>query len=298
MLPSHCSLTPKEFGSYEASMFQQDPKMFQITRNDQLNPEDIHFFSGLVTSWRKLLLKTYLDGMSHHTVHEELERYHSQSLDTQTLTFVTALDCTLVDVSVDNIFKACLTDLSSLNPTMQAKLRTLYQCFGVFYSSANEGITVRQLLATYGYNVESYPFSAVVPVYMQDTKMVNYLKSDMFKSPWAESIEVEEFFMKTCQTLKTFLANPVLHLCFFNLILCNLADKFGSSHNFLPGKLKTILFKEMLMKSQDSNLANHRFTQLISTVHDVEECARILERATLIKETHIDLQDIDVVNLE
>ena len=54
----------------------------------------------------------------------------------------------------------------------------------------------------------------------------------------------------------------------------------------------------MLMKSQDSNLANHRFTQLISTVHDVEECARILERATLIKETHIDLQDIDVVNLE
>jgi len=54
----------------------------------------------------------------------------------------------------------------------------------------------------------------------------------------------------------------------------------------------------MLMKSQDSNLANHRFTQLISTVHDVEECARILERASLIKETHIDLQDIDVVPLE
>ena len=259
MLPSHCSLTPKEFGSDEASMFQQDPKMFQITRNDQLNPEDIHFFSGLVTSWRKLLLKTYLDGMSHHTVHEELERYHSQSLDTQTLTFVTALDCTLVDVSVDNIFKACLTDLSSLNPTMQAKLRTLYQCFGVFYSSANEGITVRQLLATYGYNVESYPFSAVVPVYMQDTKMVNYLKSDMFKSPWAESIEVEEFFMKTCQTLKTFLANPVLHLCFFNLILCNLADKFGSSHNFLPGKkiieygyvIKSKLLQNKVLKYQN-----------------------------------------------
>jgi len=54
----------------------------------------------------------------------------------------------------------------------------------------------------------------------------------------------------------------------------------------------------MLRKSQDSNLANHRFTQLISTIHDVEECARILEIATLIKETHIDLQDFDVALLE
>jgi len=59
-----------------------------------------------------------------------------------------------------------------------------------------------------------------------------------------------------------------------------------------------ILYKEMLRKSQDSNLTNHRFTQLISTVHDVEECVRILERATLIKETKIDLQDIDVAPLE
>jgi len=54
----------------------------------------------------------------------------------------------------------------------------------------------------------------------------------------------------------------------------------------------------MLRKSQDSNLANHRFTQLISTIHDVEECVRSLERATLIKETRIDLQDIDVATLE
>ncbi len=45
-------------------------------------------------------------------------------------------------------------------------------------------------------------------------------------------------------------------------------------------------------------LRGHRFTQLISTVHDVEECVRILERATLIKETKIDLQDIDVAPLE
>ena len=59
-----------------------------------------------------------------------------------------------------------------------------------------------------------------------------------------------------------------------------------------------ILYKEMLRKSQDSNLANHRFNQLISTIHDVEECARILERASLIKETHIDLEDIDVAPLE
>ena len=227
--------TSKKFGSDEANMFQQDPKMFQITRNDQLNPEDIHFFSGLVTSWRKLLLKTYLDGMSHNTVHEELERYHSQSLDARTLTFDTALDCTLVDISVDNIFNACLTDLPGLNPTMQAKLRTLHQCFGVFFSSANEGLTCRQFLAIYGYNVESYPFSAVVPVYMQDAEMVDYLKSDMFKSPWAESLEVEEFFMKICNTLKSFLSDPVLNLCFFNLLLCNLVDKLGSSHNFLPG---------------------------------------------------------------
>ena len=59
-----------------------------------------------------------------------------------------------------------------------------------------------------------------------------------------------------------------------------------------------ILYKEMLTKSQDSNLANHRFTQLISTIHDVDECARILERVTLIKDTNIDLQDIDVAPLE
>ena len=225
----------KIFGSYEATMFQQDPKMFQITRNDQLNPEDIHFFSGLVTSWRKLLLKTFLDGMSSHSVYEEIDKYHMQSLDARTLTFDTALDCTLIDLSNDNIFNACLTDFPGLNNTMQAKLRTLHQCFGVFFSSANEGLTSRQFLATYGYNVESYPFSAIVPVYMQDTKMVNYLKSGMFQSPWAESIEVEEFFIKTCQTLKTFLNSPVLHLCFFNLLLCNLADKFGGFHNFLPG---------------------------------------------------------------
>ena len=227
------------FGSNEACMFQQDPKMFQISRNDQLNPEDIHFFSGLVTSWRKLLLKTYLDGMSHPSVHEEIEQYHNQSLDAQTLTFGTALDCTLVDVSVDNIFKASLADLLCLNPTMQAKLRTLHQCFGVFFSSANEGITSRQFLATHGYNVESYPFNAIIPVYMQDSKMVDYLKSGMFKSPWAESLEVEEFFMKTCQTLKSFLNDPVLNLCFFNLLLCNLVDKLGSSHNFLPGIIIT-----------------------------------------------------------
>ena len=229
----------KKFGFDEASMFQKDPKMFQITRNDQLNPEDIHFFSGLVTSWRKLLLKTYLDGMSYPSVHEEIERYHNQSLDAQTLTFGTALDCTLVDVSVDNIFKASLADLLCLKPTMQAKLRTLYQCVGVFFSSANEGITERQFLATYGYNVESYPFNAIIPVYMQDLKMVDYLKSGMFKSPWAESLDVEEFFIKTCQTLKTFLDNPVLNLCFFNLLLCNLVDKLGSSHNFLPGIIIT-----------------------------------------------------------
>ena len=59
-----------------------------------------------------------------------------------------------------------------------------------------------------------------------------------------------------------------------------------------------ILYKEMLTKSQDSNLANHRFTKLISTIHDVEECARILERVTLIKDSNIDLQDIDVAALE
>ena len=59
-----------------------------------------------------------------------------------------------------------------------------------------------------------------------------------------------------------------------------------------------ILYKEMLKKSQDSQLANHRFNQLISTIHDVEECARILERASLIKDANIDLQDIDVAPLE
>ena len=32
--------------------------------------------------------------------------------------------------------------------------------------------------------------------------------------------------------------------------------------------------------------------------NDVEECARILERVTLIKDTNIDLQDIDVAPLE
>ncbi len=203
----------KIFGSYEATMFQQDPKMFQITRNDQLNPEDIHFFSGLVTSWRKLLLKTYLDVMSFHSIHEEVDKYHMQSLDSCTLTYDTALDNTMTDVALDNI--ACFTDISGLNLSMQAKLRTLYQCFEIFSSSAFEGVTMRQSLATYGYNVESHPFSTIIPVYMQDLKVFDYLKSGMFKSPWAESLEVEEFFMKTCRTLKTFLANPVLHLCFF-----------------------------------------------------------------------------------
>ena len=227
----------KTFGSDEASMFQQDPKMFQITRSDQLNPEDIHFFTGLVTSWRKILLKTCLDGMSSHSIHEEVEKYHKQSCDSSTLTYDTALDNTMIDLALDNI--ACFTDISGLNLSMQEKLRTLYQCFEIFSSSAFEGVTMRQSFATYGYNVESHPFSAIIPVYMQDMKIVDYLKSGMFKSPWAESLEVEEFFVKTCQTLKTFLSDPVLHLCFFNLLLCNFADQFGSSRNFCTGIIIT-----------------------------------------------------------
>ena len=247
----------KKFGSDEASMFQQDPKMFQITRNDQLNPEDIHFFSGLVTSWRKFLLKTYLDVMSSHSIHEEVDKYHMQSLDSSTLTYDTALDNTMTSVALDNI--ACFTNISGLNPSMQAKLRTLLQCFQIFCSSALEGVTTRQSLATYGYNVESHPFSAIIPVYMQDLKVFDYLKSGMFKSPWAESLEVEEFFMKTCRTLKTFLDNPVLHLCFFNLLLYYFIDKLDSSHNFLPG-IKIIEYGYVI----ESNLLRNKVLKCLN----------------------------------
>jgi hypothetical protein len=63
------------------------------------------------------------------------------------------------------------------------------------------------------------------------------MKSDMFKSPWAESLEVEEFFVKTCQTLKTFLADPVINLLFQNLVFFNSIVECENFLNFLPGKI-------------------------------------------------------------
>ncbi|XP_023348803.1 uncharacterized protein LOC111717542 [Eurytemora carolleeae] len=276
----------------------KNPKLFHMSINNQLNPEDVQIFSGVVTSWRKLLLKIYEDGMSYNFVQQEMDKIHDQTLDVQSLTYDPALDCTLVDLAVDNILSAVVKDIFDLDPSVQTNFKTLYQCYYIFYSSAKEGTTMRQSLATFGFNVESYPFSAIMPVHIHDMKIVDFMKSDMFKSPWAESLEVEEFFVKTCQTLKTFLADPVINLLYQNLVFFNSIVECENFLNFLPGKLKMILYKEMLKKSQDSNLANHRFTQLISTINDVEECARILERASLIKETHIDLQDIDVSPLE
>lgn len=229
-----------------AGMLIQDPKVFHMFRNDQLDPEDVHCFSGVVTSWRKLLLKIYEDGMSYNSVHEEMDKFHDQTLDVQSLTYDPALDCTLVDLAVDNILSASVKDIFDLDPSVQTNFKSLYQCYYIFISSAKEGTTMRQSLATFGFNVESYPFSAIMPVHMHDMKIVDFMKSDMFKSPWAESLQVEEFFLKTCQTLKTFLADPVIDLLFLNLVLFNSIVGCESFLNVLPGKiflLKHIFFK-------------------------------------------------------
>ena len=232
-----------------AGMLIQDPKVFHMFRNDQLDPEDVHCFSGVVTSWRKLLLKIYEDGMSYNSVHEEMDKFHDQTLDVQSLTYDPALDCTLVDLAVDNILSASVKDIFDLDPSVQTNFKSLYQCYYIFISSAKEGTTMRQSLATFGFNVESYPFSAIMPVHMHDMKIVDFMKSDMFKSPWAESLQVEEFFLKTCQTLKTFLADPVIDLLFLNLVLFNSIVGCESFLNVLPGKI--FLLKHIFSKLQN-----------------------------------------------
>ena len=231
-------------------------KLFHMSINNQLDPEDVQIFSGVVTSWRKLLLKIYEDGMSYNSVQQEMDKFHDQTLDVQSLTYYPALDCTLVDLAVDNILSAALKDIFDLDPSVQTNFKSLYQCYYIFYSSAKEGTTMRQSLATFGFNVESYPFSAIMPVHIHDMKIVDFMKSDMFKSPWADSLEVEEFFVKTCQTLKTFLADPVINLLFQNLVFFNSIVECESFLNFLPGKI--FLSKLYFLCFKTEYLNHHR----------------------------------------
>ena len=239
-----------------AGLLIKNPKLFHMSINDQLDPEDVQFFSGVVTSWRKLLLKIYEDGLSYNSVHEEIDKFYDQTIDAQPLTYDPALDCTLIELAVDNILSASVKDIFDLDPSVQINFKTLYQCYYIFDSSAKEGTTIRQSLATFGFNVESYPFSAIMPVHMQDMKVVDFMKSDMFKSPWAESLEVEEFFIKTCQTLKTFLADPVIDLLFLNLVLFNSIVECESFLNVFPGKI--FLPKLYFLSFKTEHLNHHR----------------------------------------
>ena len=239
-----------------AGLLTKNPKLFHMSINDQLDPEDVQFFSGVVTSWRKLLLKIYEDGLSYNSVHEEIDKFYDQTIDAQPLTYDPALDCTLIELAVDNILSASVKDIFDVDPSVQINFKTLYQCYYIFNSSAKEGTTIRQSLATFGFNVESYPFSAIMPVHMQDMKVVDFMKSNMFKSPWAESLEVEEFFIKTCQTLKTFLADPVIDLLFLNLVLFNSIVECESFINVFPGKI--FLPKLYFLSFKTENLNHHR----------------------------------------
>ena len=197
------------------------------------------------------------------------------------------------EISLQNAEEAEMLDLLwTLAPEIDAEQKTsiiqTYQEYkkviNIFHTHATAHWTMEDVYCRlYGINISSPHIKQFLPPDIASLKLPNILKSSLFSSPWAESLELENFFFETAESLTCVLNNPLWNLFFTTLLVQSTAKDVGSGLNslFIEGHVKGFLFKTLIQITKSSELANRYFNMTMKLIEDVKKCSDIFNKSSI-----------------
>ena len=97
--------------------------------------------------------------------------------------------------------------------------------FDIFRNTIHENATVKEAYLHYGMDLGNIIDDLSRPMILA-YRIPNPLKSDpRFRSPWAQSLALEDYFFKVAAEFKALLGNPVEQMLFWYLLLFRSASR-------------------------------------------------------------------------
>ena len=200
--------------------------------------------------------------------------------------------------------------LWTLAPEIDAEQKTAiiqtYQEYkkvvNIFHSHAAEHWSMEDVYSRlYWINVNSPAIKQFLPADIASLKLPNILKSPLFSSPWAENLELENFFLETAETLVSVVNSAPWNLLFTTLLIQSACKDVGSGLNslFIQGHLKGLLFKTLVQTTKSPDSANRYFSRTFQLIEDIKKCSDIFNKITNMPGCNriVEIDQIDVQQL-
>ena len=197
--------------------------------SSEYTPEDLSYFSLVNTALHSFEATIIEYLIFDPQCKKELEDLSRQVLaiketGTNSLGYVPLMEGKMVDVDSENVWillKAFNPEVSSLRLSQVSKvLGQRRKVFDLFTFYAFSDMTIRELCMAFQLYWEK-----LFPVHVLDCKSPNVITSNLFASPWAPNIKLEEFFYQTSETFKELLSDHVrINLATLLLVVSSTVD--------------------------------------------------------------------------
>lgn len=188
-----------------------NPEMSFITL--KLNTLDIGFFCSVVRFWKRFCYLTYTRFSEDQACIQDFRTYATQMIrmmETRSnyLPYSPAMKNERIDaVCMEETQRMCEEILSTVEP---GRLRVIANNFvhltkvlPIFLSHSHEGKSMTEIFEYLGFGDEFIPFKRMLPqCVFWNLKLPSFLTTSLFHSPWAQTLEQEQFFMRTAENFK------------------------------------------------------------------------------------------------
>jgi len=221
-------------------------------------------------------------------------------------------------IGIENVgllFEAFNPEVTGLNLNSVSKLFSSCQdVLSLFFNHAYSDVTHRHLHEIF-FPKNDFPLPAKNVLDLNNPDIIHWhwqylekqvpdiIQSNLFASPWAPSLRLEEFFYQTAESVKELLKDPVKVYIVIPILIASYSTDAGLEANTFvnKGQLVSLLFKYILRKTKSSDVANNHLSRILKLVGDIKICSEILEKASFIKSTDAatgnDLENIQVQEL-
>ena len=281
----------------------------------EFSQEEQNYFQFLCQTWMSFSLQLWTtmsqspeckQDMSAfgHMIRTGVDNFQRVSLDTD---MRQELD---LGASMQHVIKSQLLELLwTLAPEIDDEQKTgicrhfleNMNVLNIFHTQAAEHWTMEDIYSRlYGVNIRSPHIKQFLPADFDRLRLPNILKSSLFSSPWAESLELENFFVATALSLASVVSHPTWNLIFTTLLVQSASIDLGSGSNalFMEGHLKAVLFKTLLQITKSSNLTNQCFSKTLQLIKDVKKCSDILKKSSINKVGFNRIIEIDQIDVQ
>jgi len=277
--------------------------------SNEYTPDDINYFS-LVSN----AVKLYEDAILKLIISDpqckiEMLDYSQQlqaigETGSNRLRYSPVLEGRIERLSKENvgvIFKALNPDItgSDLNDISKLLSRHL-RVICIFLSHTYSDMTHRQFFGNrYTKHIDSVDFQNWHWHYLEK-QVPDIIQSNLFASPWAPSLELEEFFYQTAESVKELLQDPVRFMIAIPILIASCSTDIGIEANTFVNRehLVSLLFKYILRKTKSSDVANNILSRIMKLLKDIKICSVILENASFIKSTEAPITGGDLDNIQ